>query len=73
MLFLKSLIKKYTGRIIIEKLFAVLKQRYNLENSRFYCFNKYKSYVMWTLLAYLIEKLIDQKKGVDSLKFPWNK
>ncbi|WP_144428544.1 transposase [Defluviitalea phaphyphila] len=63
----------YKKQIAIERLFVVLKQRYNLENSRLYSFNKYKSYVMWTLLAYLIEKLIDQEKGVDSLKFPWNK
>jgi IS4 transposase len=75
MLFLKSPIgeKIYKKRITIERLFAVLKQRYNLENPRLYGFNRYKSHVMWTLLVYLIEKLIDQEKGIDSLKFPWNK
>ena len=75
MLFLTSPIgeKIYRKRITIERLFAVLKQRYNLENPRLYGFNRYKSHVMWTLLVYLIEKLIDQEKGIDSLKFPWNK
>ncbi|MDK2919940.1 MAG: hypothetical protein PWQ37_2673 [Candidatus Petromonas sp.] len=65
--------KVYKKRITIERLFAVLKQRYNLENPRLYGHTRYKSHVMWTLLLYLIEKLIDQEKGVNSLKFPWNK
>jgi len=44
-------------------LFAVLKQRYNLEKPKLYDFNRCKSHVIWTLLVYLIEKLIDEKKG----------
>ncbi|SHK06934.1 transposase [Paramaledivibacter caminithermalis] len=65
--------KIYRNRITIERLFEVLKQRYNLEKPRLYGHNKYKSHVMWTLLLYLIEKLINQEKGVNNLKFPWNK
>lgn len=63
----------YKQRISIERLFAILKLRYDLENPRLYGFNKYKSHVMWTLLLYLIEKLIDRENGVTSNKFPWNK
>lgn len=71
MLFLKSPIgeKIYKKRITIERLFSVLKQRYNLEIPKLYGFNRYKFHVMWTLLVYLIEKLIDEEKGINSKLF----
>lgn len=73
--YLKSPIgeKIYRKRITIERLFGILKQRYNLENVRLYGYKKYKSHIMWALLLYLIERLIDKEKGIENLKFPWNK
>ncbi len=47
--------------------------RYGLENPILYSFNKYKSHVMWTILLYLIEKLLDKEQGVKCNKFRWNK
>jgi hypothetical protein len=65
--------KIYKQRISIERLFSILKLRYDLENPRLHGLNKYKSHVMWTLLLYLIEKIIDKTQGVTCNKFPWNK
>lgn len=47
-------------RLTIERLFSILKKRYNLESPRLYGFKRYKSHVIWTILLYLIEKLLDE-------------
>ena len=44
--------------------------RYGLENPRLYGLNKYKSLVMWTILLYLFEKLLDKEQGVKCNKSP---
>lgn len=61
------------NRLTIERLFSILKEWYNLEAPRLYGFKRYRSHVMWTLLLYLIEKLIDKENGITDNKFPWNK
>ena len=65
--------KMYKNRLTIERLFAILKERYNLESPRLYGFQRYKSHVIWTLFLYLIEKLIDQENNITDNKFPWNR
>gem|GEM_PF-6151792 len=75
LLYLQSPIREkiYKKRLSIERLFSIFKMRYGLENPRLYGFNKYKSHVMWTMLLYLIEELLDKEQGVKCNKFPWNK
>lgn len=65
--------KMYKNRLTIERLFSILKERYNLESPRLYGVERYKSHVMWTLLLYLIEKLIDKENDISNNKFPWNR
>ncbi|ADL12503.1 ISNCY-like element ISAcar1 family transposase [Acetohalobium arabaticum] len=65
--------KMYKNRLTIERSFSILKERYNLEAPRLYGFKRYRSHVMWTLLLYLIEKLIDKENGITDNKFSWNR
>lgn len=65
--------KMYKNRLTIERLFSTLKERYNLESPRLYGFKRYRSHVIWTLILYLIEKLIDKENGITDNKFPWNR
>ena len=59
----------YKKRLSIERLFSILKMSYGLENPRLYGFNKYKSRVMWAILLYLVEKLLDKEKGLNAISF----
>lgn len=64
--------KIYKSRIEIERLFAILKQLYNIENPRLYGFNRYFRHVSWALFLYLLDKLTAKNKGKKTNKFPWN-
>ena len=65
--------KIYSNRTTVERLFSILKERYNLEAPRLYGFRKYKRHITWTILLYLVEKLIDKEQGITNNKFPWNR
>jgi len=65
--------KMYKNRLTIERLFGILKTRYNLESPRLYGFKRYKSHVIWTLVLYLIEKILDKEQGIKNNKYPWNR
>ena len=64
--------KIYKNRIKIEQLFSVLKGLYNLENPRLYGENRYKRYIKWVLMSYLIDKLSKKKANIKTRKYPWN-
>ena len=38
-----------------------------------YGFKRYKSHVIWTLVLYLIEKILDTEQNIKNNKYPWNR
>lgn len=66
--------KKVMGkRSQIESLFATLKTLYGLEQPRIYGIYRYYRHVLWVVLVYLLQRLVDRKLGADTRKAPWNR
>jgi hypothetical protein len=66
----KKLLKKRTR---IESLFSTLKTLYGLEQPRLYGIYRYYRHVLWVILVYLLQRLIDKKSNVNTRKAPWNR
>lgn len=66
----KKLLKK---RRRIESLFSTLKNLYGLEQPRLYGIYRYYQHVLWVILVYLLQRLVNKHLGVDTRKAPWNR
>jgi hypothetical protein len=66
----KKLLKK---RAAIERLFAVLKMRYHLENPQMYGQRRYTRHVRWVLFTYLCDRLAEKQAGIQTVQAPWNR
>lgn len=66
----RKLLKK---RNRIESLFATLKTLYGLEQPRLYGIYRYYRHVLWVIMVYLLQRLVDKKFGFNTRKAPWNR
>jgi Transposase DDE domain/Transposase domain (DUF772) len=66
----KNLLPKRNG---IERLFSTLKTIYGLEQPRLYGISRYLRHVLWVILVYLLDRLVDKRKGSRTRKAPWNR
>lgn len=66
----KKLLRK---RNRIESLFATLKTLYGLKQPRLYGIYRYYRHVLWVILVYLLQRLVDKNLGVNTRKAPWNR
>jgi transposase len=60
-------------RLVIERFFSTLKTTYGLEQPRFYGMNRYYRHVLWVMLVYLLDCLINKSHGLNTRKAPWNR
>lgn len=65
--------KMLRNRTKVEHLFALLKERYSLENPRIYGIKRYARHVGWVLFTYLIDFLATLEIGSSIYKAPWNR
>jgi hypothetical protein len=66
----RNLLSKRTG---IERLFSTLKTIYGLEQTRLYGIYRYYRHVLWVILVYLLDRLVDKRNGLNTGKAPWNR
>lgn len=66
----KKLLRK---RSRIESFFSTLKMLYGLEQPRLYGIYRYYRHVLWVILVYLLDRLMNKWMDISTRKAPWNR